>query len=242
MCTVSFVRVQDTIIITSNRDEHTGRENAAAPAIEILQDKTVIFPKDKRAGGSWFAATGTGTVAVLLNGAFSKHVPNPPYRKSRGLILLEIAAASDPVAQFDELNLDHIEPFTVVVYQPALLHELRWDGSRKYKKPLDAGGNYIWSSATLYSEAVIGHRETLFRHFLEKTASVDAEHVRQFHTDDQGDTENGFIISRKNGMKTFSITQAVVEPGSIDFVHHDLLLQQQYHHHVNSTQTASSSL
>jgi uncharacterized protein with NRDE domain len=225
MCTVSFVRANDTVIITSNRDEHIQRENAAAPDFYILPNKKIIFPKDARAGGTWFAASNTGEIAVLLNGAFKKHKAQPPYRKSRGLILLEIIEADEPISYFDELNLENIEPFTLIIYQPDSLHELRWDGSDKYNSLLDITGSYIWSSATLYTDDVIRHRQHLFEQFIGVTANITVEKILDFHMHDQGDTENGFVIDRQTGMKTFSITQAVVNDDTITFLHNDLLQQ-----------------
>ena len=73
MCTVSFVSVNGHIIITSNRDENIQRPTAAAPDFEMQGQKKIIFPKDAKAGGTWFAACSNGAVAVLLNGAFEKH-------------------------------------------------------------------------------------------------------------------------------------------------------------------------
>jgi uncharacterized protein with NRDE domain len=228
MCTVSFVRVNDAVIITSNRDEHVQRENAAAPAFHQLQNKKIIFPKDARAGGTWFAAGDNGIVAVLLNGAFQKHIARPPYRKSRGLILLEIIEADEPLSFFKTLDLDNIEPFTVVLYQPGLLHELRWDGNDKHEKALDITGNYIWSSATLYSDEVIEHRKNLFEKFIHSSAGITAATVHDFHASNHGDAENGFVISRQTGMKTFSITQAVVQNDALNFTHADLLQEKRY--------------
>jgi Transport and Golgi organisation 2 len=229
MCTVSFVRTNNAVIITSNRDEHIGRENATAPAIQILQDKKIIFPKDARAGGTWFAAADNGTVAVLLNGALKKHIAKPPYRKSRGLILLEIIESDQPLLFFSELNLDHIEPFTVVLYQPGLLHELRWDGTSKHQRQPDISGNHIWSSSTLYSDEIIVQREDLFQQFIQSpVAAITAERIYGFHAGNNGDEENGFIINRQTGMKTFSITQAIINNNTVNFLHTDLLQQKQY--------------
>jgi uncharacterized protein with NRDE domain len=228
MCTVSFVRVNGSVIITSNRDENIQRENAAAPGFHVLPNKKIIFPKDARAGGTWFAVANNGTVVVLLNGAFKKHIAQPPYRKSRGLILLEIIEADKPLSFFKEMNLDNIEPFTIVLYQPAQLHELRWDGTGKFKKQLDITGNYIWSSATLYSEEIIEKRQNLFQQFVHAPAAVTAEGIHHFHANNNGDTENGFIIDRNTGMKTFSITQAVVNYSAVNFLHTDLLQEKQY--------------
>lgn len=228
MCTVSFISLKDRTIITSNRDENVQRGKASAPAFEILNNKKIIFPKDTKAGGTWFAASGNGTVAVLLNGAFVKHVPVPPYRKSRGLVLLEIIGSDDPFEFYKKLHLQDIEPFTLVLYQQGMLYELRWDGQHKHELQLNNSGNYIWSSATLYSNEVIRHRKDLFERFLNEAGIISAERIHQFHSNNHEDEENGFVINRQTGMRTFSITQAVLEPGSIRFLHRDLLQQQQF--------------
>jgi uncharacterized protein with NRDE domain len=235
MCTVSFVRVNNAVIITSNRDEHIQRENAAAPDFHQLQNKKIIFPKDARAGGTWFAAADNGVVAVLLNGAFQKHIAQPAYRKSRGLILLEIIEADEPLSFFKTLDLDNIEPFTVVLSQPGSLHELRWDGNDKHEKVLDITGNYIWSSSTLYSDEVIGQREDMFEKFIHSAAAITSAMVYNFHASNNGDAENGFVISRETGMKTFSITQAVIQNNTVNFLHADLLQEKHYSEmmHIN---------
>ncbi len=228
MCTVSFVSLQHSAIITSNRDENIQRQNAAAPAFHILNNKRTIFPKDAKAGGTWFAAANDGTVGVLLNGAFVKHIAAASYRKSRGLILLEIIEAVLPLNFFKEIDLACIEPFTLILYQHGSLHELRWDGNDKHESALSISGNYIWSSSTLYSEEVSKLRKNLFDAFITDEKNITAEIVRNFHETDHGDTENGFIINRQTGIKTFSITQAVVQGTVIDFSHHDLLHHKQF--------------
>ncbi len=222
------MRTKGSVIITSNRDEHIQRENAAAPAFHILPNKKIIFPKDARAGGTWFAAADNGTIAVLLNGAFKKHIAKPPYRKSRGLILLEIIEADKPLSFFNALNLHNIEPFTVVFYQPGKLHELRWDGIDKYEKKLDIAANYIWSSSTLYADEIIKRRDDLFQQFINATTGITASGIHNFHNNNNGDIENGFVIDRETGMKTFSITQAVLHYNAINFLYTDLLQQRQY--------------
>lgn len=228
MCTVSFVRVNDAVIITSNRDEHIQRENAAAPGLHQLQNKKVIFPKDAKAGGTWFAAADSGLVAVLLNGAFKKHISKPPYRKSRGLILLEIIEADEPLSFFRNLDLDNIEPFTIVLYQPGSLHELRWDGNDTHQKALDTTGNFIWSSSTLYTDEVIAHRKNLFEKFIHSETVISGQTIHGFHANNNGDTENGFVISRQTGLTTFSITQAIIQNSTVNFLHDDLLQQKHY--------------
>lgn len=228
MCTVSYVSHSNRSFITSNRDEHTGRETAYAPVFESINNKKIIFPKDAKAGGTWFAASEDGVVAVLLNGAFVKHIPRPPYRKSRGLVVLDIISSYKPFELIAAIDLHRIEPFTLILMQHNRLRELRWDGSNKHEKELDGSGSYIWSSATLYSDEVIRHREDLFNRFMKQREEPTAVAIEEFHSNNHRDEENGFIINRSSGMKTFSITQAIVQPGKIDFRHNDLLANREF--------------
>ncbi|MGA9639098.1 NRDE family protein, partial [Flavobacterium sp.] len=69
MCTVSFVKIGEKVIITSNRDESVVRLNAIHPKNYTVNNKNVIYPKDPKAGGTWYVVDEKGTIIVLLNGA-----------------------------------------------------------------------------------------------------------------------------------------------------------------------------
>lgn len=227
MCTVSFIRRDSSVIITSNRDEHIDRPQSATPATEVRNNKRIVFPKDSKAGGTWFAADEQGCVAVLLNGAIKPHTHEPPYRKSRGLVLLDMIETTDVLAAYNAIDLENIEPFTVVLYQQDKLYELKWDGGCRTEIELSAFEHHIWSSVTLYTNEVIKAREKLFTHFIQSSSEIEPQQIHDFHTNNRGDNENGFIINRQSGMKTFSVTQAVVENRLTRFAYTDLLQQQQ---------------
>lgn len=229
MCTVSFVPVNNSVILTSNRDEHVQRKHAAAPAFHRINNKKIIFPRDAKAGGTWFAAADNGDVGILLNGAFQKHIPAPPYRKSRGLILLDIISADQPFDHFNEMDLDNIESFTLILFQPGSLYELRWDGKTKHVRQPAMNECHIWSSSTLYTAEVVAERERIFRHYIADESHKDPAKMHDMHSNDHGDPENGFVIDRESGLKTFSITQAVIREGKIDFMQDDLLNNKAYH-------------
>ena len=159
MCTVSFIPVGDKFYITSNRDEKLSRKRALPPAIHEHDGTKILFPKDADAGGTWIAAKENGDVAVILNGAFINHISTPPYRKSRGLILLDILAREKPSAAFSKIDPDEIEPFTIVLLENKSLFEFRWDGNEKYGKKLAKQQSHIWSSATLYDGLTVKKRE-----------------------------------------------------------------------------------
>nr|WP_321414264.1 NRDE family protein [uncultured Allomuricauda sp.] len=222
MCTVSFIASGGRRLITSNRDEHISRPLALQPQEKTIGSVKVLFPKDPKAGGTWFALNENGSVAVLLNGGFVDHVPTGNYARSRGLVLLDVIASEHPYELLQEMELLNIEPFTLVFFNGDLL-EFRWDGHQKYYRPLDAAKNHIWSSATLYNDTVIEHRKNLFEKFIGQNSRITSRKVVEFHSNNHDDFENGFIIDRDSGLKTFSVTQAVLDDEEIVMRHLDLL-------------------
>lgn len=221
MCTVSFIGLGGQQIITSNRDEHVSRPMAHKPQEQMIAGIKVLFPKDPKAGGTWFALAENGTVGVLLNGGFVNHTPTGNYEKSRGLVLLDIVVSDQPYTFLEEVNLSQIEPFTVVLFTNRLI-EFRWDGHQKYFRPLDKNKNHIWSSATLYTDSVIQHRRNLFQKFLDRNTNISPKDIIDFHSNNNEDFENGFIIDRETGLKTFSVTQTVLNGEETVMRHLDL--------------------
>ncbi|MGO4821960.1 MULTISPECIES: NRDE family protein [unclassified Flavobacterium] len=227
MCTVSFIKSQGKVIITSNRDEQTSRPSAIAPKNYILGGKNVVYPKDPKAGGTWYAVDERGTVLVLLNGASEKHIIRSPYRKSRGLVVLELIASLSPKEFWNTIDLHNIEPFTMVLLLHDQLFQLQWDGSNKITQELDVNEKHIWSSSTLYPKDVRAYRVKLFNSFLQQKKWIAEEDMYQFHryTDDENQ-ENGFVINRNNELKTLSITQSVIQMDNVSIIHYDLLTQE----------------
>lgn len=207
MCTVIFIPVKDNVYITHNRDEQKLRSRALPPAIYKVNGHRLLFPKDRKGGGTWIALNANGNAAVLLNGGFVKHDPLPSYRKSRGLVVLDIIAADDMVNLWKTYDLIHIEPFTLILYNNAVLWECRWDGSQKHQLELDAGQTHIWSSVTLYDQHVIEKRRNWFDDWLELNPSPSLNDIIQFQSNaGEGDAHNDLRMNRNGMLLTVSIT------------------------------------
>ncbi|MBC7888890.1 MAG: NRDE family protein [Ferruginibacter sp.] len=207
MCTVTFIRVKDSFFLTSSRDEKVHRNNALPPKIYQLKEGCLLFPKDADAGGTWIVVKDHSSAAVLLNGAFTRHQLQSPYRRSRGLILIDILAEKDPADFFLQMNLEAIEPFTVILLQEFVLYECRWDGDKKYKIQLNTGQNHIWSSATLYDKTAQSKREDWFIQWLggnPQPSQADIFHFHQFAG--EGDEQNDIRMNRDGQLFTVSIT------------------------------------
>jgi uncharacterized protein with NRDE domain len=223
MCTVSFVKSQNTIFITSNRDEKVLRPSAIAPQSYTINSKQIFFPKDPKAGGTWYAVSKNGSIVVLLNGADEKHQIKPSYRRSRGLIVLDIVSADSAKDAWETIDLEDIEPFTLVVYQNEQLFQFRWNEIEKSTIKLDANKPHIWSSSTLYSKEVRQERSDWFFEFMKSNSDISADKLLNFHQHTKEEnSQNGLVINRDNDMKTLSITQSVILNDEVILSHHDL--------------------
>jgi len=228
LCTVTFVRSADKTIITSNRDEQVLRQ-AIAPETYDVNGKSVVFPKDPQAGGTWYAVDQFGAVAVLLNGAAEKHAWNPPYRRSRGLVVLDIIGSGSPVGAWHAYDFTDIEPFTLVLFQDGHLWQLRWNGGEKETIEMDAHQNHIWSSSMLYPKDIREKREKWFAQYMKFNSQASGKDMMHFHHyTESGDAENGLVINRNNFLKTLSITQTVIHDGKVKMHYLDLARQQNY--------------
>jgi uncharacterized protein with NRDE domain len=221
MCTVTYVPQNDGFILTSNRDEKKYRPTIS-PKVYIENAIKLIYPKDVKAGGTWIAANKNGACIVLLNGAFENHQKKQSYRKSRGSILLEVIEAENPVDYFYDLNLNNIEPFTLIVIQKNQLVELKWDESTKYAIFHSISETHIWSSATLYNQEQRSLRKHWFEDFIKKNRPLDEEKIRFFHTNTQPEnTEFGLVIDREDKIKTVSISQLIFNKNKIEMAYID---------------------
>ncbi len=242
MCTVSFVFAHGKTIITSNRDEKVARPNAIAPKSYLVNNKKIIFPKDQKAGGTWYAVDEHSNVLVLLNGADEKHIVSENYKKSRGLIVLDLIGSKSPFETWKTIDLNNIEPFTLVLFENPNLYQLQWNGETKTELQLNSNQNYIWSSSTLYPSAIREKRANWFATFIDTTRGtaelsvakpeVNATEMFNFHRyTEEENQENGLVINRNDFLKTLSITQTVIEKNKVVLSHYDL---QQHKEFTNS--------
>lgn len=227
MCTVSFYKDKQQTIITSNRDEHHSRPQSFAPSIYNTKEHQLIFCKDAQANGTWMVLRNDGVAIVLLNGAFERHAINPPYKKSRGLVLLDIINEKDCLQKYIEYDLTNIEPFTIIIYNNHSLHECIWNGNEKFITEKPTEEKYIWSSVTLYDKPFRDKKHELYQQLIQSKEEINNEDILQFHHSKQ-DTENGFVINRNNQLLTFSVTQIVLTNTLATFYHHDIINDKNY--------------
>ncbi|HUQ67020.1 MAG TPA: NRDE family protein [Flavitalea sp.] len=228
MCTVTYIPTKENIYFTSNRDEKIWRTDAHPPSVYTFGSGKMIFPKDGDAGGTWIAAHENGNVVIFLNGGLYTHTPLPPYRKSRGLILIGLLDHTTPYNCFLAINLNGIEPFTAIIRDNGHLFECRWDGSNKHFKELDHNAPHIWSSVTLYDEQTILKRKQWFDEWINNNKSISHNKILHFHqfTGD-GDARNDLKMNRDG--KIFTVSICSVEIMKTGLIMHYLDLKNDQH-------------
>lgn len=233
MCTVTFIPQGATgFTLTSNRDEQPARSPQRI-TVEMLGRQQLAFPRDIQADGTWIATSSADRTVCLLNGAFTQHRRQPPYRRSRGLMVLDYFEYPDTDQFLRGYDFIGMEPFTMIIIDRKELLEFRWDGQQQYARRLDRGEQHIWSSATLYPEEIRQKRRRWFADWLKGRQDFSRESVLDFHFHaGDGDPWNDVIMDRNGVVQTVSITSIVRTGDSIEMYYHDLINDQVKHEKI----------
>ncbi|MCY7350626.1 MAG: NRDE family protein [Cytophagaceae bacterium] len=235
MCVLTYLPTLTGFILTNNRDEHISRPRAIPPRRYCLHNREVYFPKDPRAGGTWLAASRHLTVC-LLNGAFAPHFPQPPYRQSRGLVVLDRFDFTGTDEFVKTYPFEGLEPFTLLTFETSgalAINELRWDGKQLSPAEKDPSQAHIWSSVTLYSPAVVQTRQGWFADWQQQYPDFQAEDIWRFHhTGGRGDHKNDLVMERPNGILTFSVMQVEKMGETLRLAYQDLQTREEWRYRV----------
>lgn len=207
MCTVTFIpTVDNQFIFTSNRDEAPNR-SASTLVRANKYGKTLLFPQDTGAHGSWIVISDSDQLVCILNGAFERHDRQPPYRLSRGIMAMEFFEYDD-VEHFLKLyQFENIEPFTMIIYDRGRLHEVRWDYSQYHHSEYATDQMKLWASATLYDDVLQEKRQQWFKDWRSNTVEVNQHSILDFHRHGgEGNPLSDVVMNYHEIVKTTSIT------------------------------------
>ena len=208
MCIISFYKKNDEIVLTHNRDEAINR--VASLHIEERQwnDKKYFAPIDREKNGTWIFYN-EDYVACILNGGKEKpqHLKTS-YRKSRGIILLELMNYQSVEDFVENEELDDIAPFTIFVFErkSKKIYLLFWDGIQLEMNDLSDENFVFRASSTLYSTSMMQEIENKFPTF-NTTSPIELFNFHQSIKMNNGDVESG--------KATTSITQIFANSSEI---------------------------
>lgn len=227
MCTATYVPIESSFLFGANRDEHLKRKNALPPQFTRINDKQALYPVDGEKGGTWVGILENCLMACLLNGAFEPYTPQPPYRKSRGLIIPELFKYGDPESFLQNTDFTGIEPFTLLMMPNAhsgqQICELRWDGRQKHVQYLAPNKPHIWASSPLNPEALLEKKTGWFQEWLEKNNSPDMQALKAFHhKTDPDQPAEGILMKTDHQVQTVSVTLVERKNDEAKMVYEDL--------------------
>ncbi|AUC16235.1 hypothetical protein BTO06_14155 [Tenacibaculum sp. SZ-18] len=224
MCTVTYLPLGGgDFIFTSNRDESPSR-NTIGPKEYIENDVKLVYPKDELAGGTWIGLSENQRLVCLLNGGYEIHEREFSYRISRGIIVKQILVSDDAVNFINELELDGVEPFTLVMIdwmRSLEAYELVWTGKQKDFRKLDNKPS-IWSSSTLYTQEMNNLRKDWFRDWLEQNEEMNQSSILNFHLDASHGDEISLKMKRPY-VETVSITSVKKKDKVLEMQYFDVL-------------------
>lgn len=231
MCTVTWIPDgQGGHYLTSNRDEAPHRAAVRVAHRLSAHGERLHYPVDEGAGGTWICLSDRQRAVCLLNGARRKHRHRPPYRRSRGLVVLDAFDHSEFEAFAAEADLRGIEPFTMILAEQGRARVLRWNGRKADLEQVPDGESRLWASSTLYPAPVRARRQALFQDFMARHPRPGLEDILHFHEFADSDPVNGLVMNRDDRVRTVSITALHLDGPAPCWVHRDLLRGQTERH------------
>jgi len=218
MCILSIVKSEASIIITSNRDEQRSRKNSQPPEIVEFESRQTILARDAQAHGTWLLTDNCGRTAILLNGAFEFHTPSPPYRESRGIILMNLFQEENFKSAFLFYNLENIEPFQIIYIDHNQTHQCIWDGNQKHIFNIDLSLPQVFFSPTLYTKSL---QEKKKKHFFDTFTNfqiLNAHQLFEFHSEQNENSDVDFFMNREH-QTTKSISQIELHSTFSKYIH-----------------------
>lgn len=238
MCTLTYLPYANGGFgLVSSRDEQLARGPMQPP--QFMQDGGALYPVDAKSGGTWIASSEAGFTLNLMNGGLVKHVKQPPYRQSRGMVIKDFLAIGECHDFVDQFNFEGIEPFTLIIvhHQPREVCSIVWTGTEVLFDALDPDQPMIWSSSTLYSPEAKARRQQWFQEALvnyqqqvhDKQPSP-FEALLKFHDEGGADWPTAaerLRMKNDNGQQTVCISGVDYSPSSWKFYYNDLVANQE---------------
>ena len=223
VCSLSWIRRRDGLIVVMNRDERRDREPARPPRRWHGADGGFTAPVDGDAGGTWIAAKDSGVVLALLN----HQAPDDSgvvrcvgegRRISRGLLVTTLAAEAGipDAARLRAAGLAAFAPFRLFVAGLSVPPRVfTWNGLVLRARQLDPRLGFLTSSSW-NPGAVIPSRHARFRAFARRHPKPTRADLLTFHA--QADDPRGTpwaICMARDDARTVSTTVVDVGPSGV---------------------------
>ena len=183
VCTVTWLRTDAGFELFCNRDERHERAAATPPATIVRDGVALLAPRDPDGGGTWLAVNELGVAVCLLNGyrAGDDLLPAERFR-SRGLLVLEIAARRDAAAVAGALAATDLAPyrsFDLLALDAAGPRVLSWDRASARLNEAAAGMPLV--SCPVRTDEVRAARAATLQEHVARRGTIDTALLAAYH-------------------------------------------------------------
>ncbi len=217
MCTASWLKRGDSLLLFFNRDELRDREAALPPTARLDAGVGWVAPTDGRAHGTWIGATERGLALALLNRSDGNR---PAEAESRGRLiptLVDVEDAEHLAARLARHRLERFAPFRLLALwrgaESALI--AGWDGERLDFDTADAELGLLCSSG-LGDERATAARGAVWERWRSDSPAWEARNHREFHRDHTPEPSAWSVCVHRPEAATVSFTEIELMPGGAE--------------------------
>lgn len=224
MCTVSWIRSPgaDGYDLFFNRDERRDRGAELPVTREEAGGTAYLAPTDGDHGGTWLAVNEHGLTVGLLNAYVESRGPTPPAWRSRGLLVRELAGASDAGDVGERLadtELSSYPPFVLLAVGPgAPGRTYRWDG-QEVEVQADADALRPLASSARDQPAAQRARRARYAELVAEHGTVDRALLERFTSDHGTGPSSLTPCMHRDDAETRSQCRVAVRPEMVELVH-----------------------
>ena len=214
MCTVSWIHEDRGYQLFCNRDEKLTRKAASDPQLLSRDGVRFLAPIDGDSGGTWLATNECGVTLCLLNGAGGSGW------RSRGLLVLDLAAAKSIAEVHNRIRLRDLSPFapfTLAALAPAKpTMVIEWDGRQNNVLPLgDACMPLI--SSSFDPAQVVDRRHKELVSLAKRSGALDTAVLLMFHQSHLGKRGPYSPCMHRHDAETISFSWLTVTDSEASF-------------------------
>ncbi|MCY4217624.1 MAG: NRDE family protein [Flavobacteriaceae bacterium] len=227
MCIVTYVPTKTGFILTSNRDENPNRPTVA-PDYYYSYNQTLIYPRDKVAGGTWFGVNCSQLkIGCVLN---AQHPHDKKSSLSRGVFLRNHLTRRHFNGKLTAYHFQGLAPFEylLVDYKSSDIQFLvyYWDGQHLITKKVDSQKEQIWSSLSLYNSEKHTNNLKIFQDGLKQNQEINQDAVFKMHETQfvqPFKSTNFHSYQQQFPIQTISITSLSVNRENKKLIYKDLI-------------------
>jgi len=187
MCTVTWLRADDSYQVFCNRDEKLSRRPSASPRHGTRCGVGFVAPIDGDFGGTWIATNEFGVTLCLLNGANLSGIDATERKdshRSRGLLIPALVGArsvDDGALNATTRDLSQFAPFTLVVLERARLPAIvEWNGQQTLVE-FDGDAYLPLASSSVNGETARKKRQQEYHRLVGRGVQPTVASLLEFH-------------------------------------------------------------